>query len=78
MRINGNEIASATGVNQLSSQAIAFSGYTAINLELVTGGTNSYTLTHTSTNTRFSGYLVGIADRESYCVSIGPKLPELP
>ena len=66
----------ADSVTQVATRTIAFSGYTAIDLELNDNGIRSFTLSHTDPSVRFSGYLVGIADRESYCVPIGPHLPE--
>jgi len=76
IRINGETIADADFVTQVDTRTIDFSGYTALDLELNEGGIHSYTLSHTGSSVRFSGYLVGIADRESYCVSIGPHLPD--
>ena len=44
--------------------------YTALDITLSEGGLYSYTVSHINPATRFSSYLVGIADRESYCVPL--------
>lgn len=64
-------------MSETSIRRMDDSDYIIVDLKLNKGGLQSYTLTHINDDVRFSGYIVGIADRESYCSIVGIDLPEV-
>lgn len=73
--LNGNPLGQNSFISSVASRAIDDSEFIAIDMTLNQGGLNSYTISHSNSSARFSGYLIGIADRESYCVPVGVDLP---
>lgn len=68
IRLNGQSVGDNPMATQTGIRVIDNSAYIAVDIQLNTGGIETFVLSHADPSVTFSGYLVGIADRESYCV----------
>jgi len=68
IRLNGMTVADHPLATQTGVRVIDNSAYIAVDIELNTGGIETFIVSHADPSVTFSGYLVGIADRESYCI----------
>ncbi|XP_067945010.1 uncharacterized protein [Watersipora subatra] len=74
IRINGVSVNSNPDVryaNTNERRIIRGSDYVAVDIILQKEGIGTYEIINVNPGVKFSGYLVGVADRESYCVLIG-------
>jgi len=76
--VNGNP---ASNVNQ-GGQSVVWtniecSGYSSGTIVL-DSAVRRVQVTHHDSSVKFTGYLAGGADRESYCVTVAQDLPDLP
>lgn len=74
MRVDGLAVTSSSLLGSYKRRRITGSTLAAFDFRLSNKAeVRSFTLQH-SQNGYFSGYLMGVGDRESYCIPIGPNL----